>query len=671
MRATVALFALIAPLAAAAGGETAPFTARDVFDLEYAASPRVSPDGEWVLYTRRSGDIMTDRFRSELWLAAADGSAHRPLAQDGGSGVWSPDGTRVAFTASDDGSHEIRCVWMDTREVGTLVRTERSTGALSWSPDGSTLAFTMFVPSESPAPPGMPEKPEGAEWAEPARVIDRAVYRTDGGGFVEQGSTHVFVAPADGGTARQLTTGDYDHGGPLAWTPDGSAIVFSANRQENWEFDPIESELFEVSVATGEIERLTERDGPDTSPAVSPDGSKIAYLGFDDRVRGYQVTELYVLDRASGEAGSISGGLDRSVSSPAWSADGRWVLAMYNDHGDTKLARFGLDGSREVIAEGLGGSNVGRPYGGASFDVRAGTVATLFTTPVRPGDVGVVTRDGVRMLTALNEDVLGRRGVMDAEAFSVESSADGRPVQAWIVKPYGFEEGMTYPMILEIHGGPFADYGPRFSAEVQLYAAAGYVVVYANPRGSTSYGEEFGDLIHHAYPSEDYDDLMSVVDGAIGMGFIDEERLYVTGGSGGGTLTAWIVGKTGRFRAAVVAKPVINWISFVLTADYSPFFTSYWLPGPVWEEAEHAWARSPLSLVGNVTTPTMLLTGEDDLRTPIAESEQYYQALLQRGIPTRMVRIPGAPHGIASRPSRLAMKVAHILAWFEEHGGEG
>ncbi len=665
------ILALFAVLTTPAGGETGPFTARDVFDLEYASSPRVSPDGGWVVYTRRSGDIMSDRFRSELWLSAADGSAHRPLVQEGvsGGGVWSPDGSRVLFPANDGGENELRTVWMDTREVTTVVRLARGAGSAAWSPDGEWVAFTMFVESEGPSAPAMPEKPAGAEWAEPARVIDRAIYRNDGSGFLEQGSTHVFVVPADGGTARRLTDGEYDHNGPLSWTPDGSSIVFSANRQEDWESDPIEADLYEVDVASGAITRLTDRDGPDQSAAVSPDGTRIAYTGFTDRRRGFQVTELYVLDRSSGDTRSISGGLDRSVSSPVWSEDGRAVYGLYSDHGDTKVARFAFDGSHTVLAESVGGSTLGRPYGAGSFDIRGGTLAAVFTTPTRPADVGVATRGGVRMLTALNEDVLGQRGLVDAEAFTVESSADGRSVQAWIMKPYGFEPGKRYPMILEIHGGPFADYGPRFSAENQLYAAAGYVVVYANPRGSTSYGEEFGDLIHHAYPGDDYHDLMSVVDGAIGMGFIDEDRLFVTGGSGGGVLTAWIVGNTDRFRAAVVAKPVINWISFALTADYSPFFMQYWLAGPVWEEFDHAWARSPLSLVGNVTTPTMLLTGEDDLRTPIAESEQYYQALKQRGVATRMVRIPGASHGIASRPSRLAAKIAHILAWFEEHDG--
>ena len=226
-------------------------------------------------------------------------------------------------------------------------------------------------------------------------------------------------------------------------------------------------------------------------------------------------------------------------------------------------------------------------------------------------------------------------------------------------------------MIVENHGGPILNYGPHFSAEIQLYAAKGYVVFYPNPRGSTSYGEEFGNLLYNNYPGQDYNDVMDGVDAVIAKGFIDPDQLYVTGGSGGGVLTAWIVGNTDRFKAAVVAKPVINWTSFALTADLSPYFTRYWFDGMPWEVQGEYWRRSPLSLVGKVNTPTMLLTGEADLRTPIAETEQYYQALKLRGVDTAMVRIPGASHSIAKRPSQLIAKVAAILAWFERYGPEG
>jgi acylaminoacyl-peptidase len=267
----------------------------------------------------------------------------------------------------------------------------------------------------------------------------------------------------------------------------------------------------------------------------------------------------------------------------------------------------------------------------------------------------------------VNADLFNHKKVGAVEEIWYESSFDGRKVQGWICKPPDFDPNKKYPLLLEIHGGPFTNYGSRFSTEVQLYAAAGYVVLYTNPRGSTSYGEEFANLIHHNYPGEDYDDLISGVDAVIEKGYIDEDQLYVTGGSGGGVLSAWIIGKTDRFRAAVVAKPVINWSSFVLHADGPAFFSKYWFSGFPWETPEQYWKRSPLSLVGNVKTPTMLLTGEQDYRTPISESEQYYTALKLNKVDAAMVRIQDSGHGIANKPSNLMNKVAYVLGWFEKH----
>ena len=356
---------------------------------------------------------------------------------------------------------------------------------------------------------------------------------------------------------------------------------------------------------------------------------------------------------------------------PHWAPDGSGLYFLYDDFGVTKLGHVSLKGKLRVVADNIGGTTIGRPYGSGSFDVGpGGQVATMITSPTRPGDLALVGRKGaVRRLTELNEDLLGQRELATLEEIRVASHVDGREIEGWIVRPAGFEADKRYPLLLEIHGGPFADYGPRFAAEMQLYAAAGYVVVYANPRGSTSYGKDFGNLIHHAYPGQDYDDLMDIVDAVIAKGSIDTEHLYVTGGSGGGVLTAWIVGKTDRFRAAAVQKPVINWTSFALTADFAPIFTRYWFPAMPWEAHEQYWRRSPLSLVGNVETPTLLITGEADYRTPISETEQFYGALKLRHVDTAMVRIPGANHDIAARPSQLVAKVANILGWFARYGG--
>ncbi len=642
----------------------------DVFALEYAADPQISPDGSQVVYVRTSFDIMSDRQRSSLWMVAIDGLDHRPLTTGAGSEVsprWSPDGSRLAYVAAEEGSAEIWMRWMDTGQTTRLTNLRRSPGELSWSPDGQWIAFNLFVPRAPQPFASMPDKPEGADWGPPIEVVEKLQYRSDGSGYLEDGHTQVFVLPATGGTPRQLTSGPYNHDGVPRWSADGRFLIVSANRHDGWELEARNTEIYEVSVANGSIRPLSDRVGPDGSPAISPDGSTIAYLGFDDRYQGYQLTRLYLMDRGGGEGRLVTGSLERDVQNPTWSPDGRGLYFQFDDEGNTKLGYVGRDGEVQVFAGDVGGLSLGRPYAGGAFSVSSnGWIAFTHTRPDHPADVAVTRRGSseAHRLTHLNEDLLGHKELGEVEEIWFQSSYDGREIQGWIVKPPGFDPSRSYPLILEIHGGPFANYGDRFSTEVQLYAAAGYVVFYANPRGSTSYGEEFGNLIHHAYPSQDYDDLMSGVDAVVGRGYVDESNLFVTGGSGGGVLTSWIVGKTDRFRAAVVAKPVINWYSFVLTADNTGFFYRYWFPGYPWDHPDHYMERSPLSLVGNVTTPTMLLTGEEDYRTPMSETEQYYTALKLLGVPTAMVRIPDASHGITSKPSNLVAKVVHILEWF-------
>ncbi len=646
------------------------FSPLDVFELEWATDPQISPDGRSVAYSRHHMDIMSDRSKSNLWLLDRKTGRHRPLTQDGDSSSprWSPSGDRLLFVSGTDNGSQIFVRWMDSGETAQLTRLLHSPSGLSWSPKGDSIAFSMWVPAEKEDMVKMPEKPEGAEWAPKAKVIDEMIYRRDGSGYVEPGFSHLFVLSADGGTARQVTDGDFDHGGGLSWTADGKSLVFSSNRHDDRLMSPNNSELYELELATGELRQWTDRFGPDGSPTVSPNGHLIAYLGLDDKFQGYQISRLYVLDRRTGESRMISGALDRAISAPIWKADGSGLFFSFNDQGNGKVAFVSLKGEIKRLAEDMGGTSLGRPYSSGSYSVsQEGVLAYTWAKTQAPADVAVWADGQTTKLTQLNDDLLGHKKLAQVEEIWATSSYDQRRVQGWIAKPPGFDPNKKYPLILEIHGGPFANYGDRWSTEVQLYAAAGYVVLYMNPRGSSSYGEEFGNLIHHNYPGQDYDDLISGVDAVIAQGYVDPEQLFVTGGSGGGVLTAWIVGKTDRFAAAVSAKPVINWYSFALTADSYNFFYRYWFPGPPWEHMEHYMKRSPLSLVGNVSTPTMLLTGESDYRTPISETEQYYQALKLRDIETAMVRIPEASHGIAARPSHLISKVLHILAWFDRY----
>jgi acylaminoacyl-peptidase len=644
----------------------------EMFDLQTASEPRISPDGTKVVFVRNFSDIMKDRKLSNLWIVNFDGSDLRPLTSGNGndhSPRWSPDGQRLLYVSTSDGAAQIHVRWMDTGQIGEVTQCTKPPAGMEWSPDGRWIAFSMSVPDDTKPFVEMP-KPEGAEWAKPAKTIRRMIYRTDEEGYLEEAHRQVFIVPAAGGTPHQLTRGPFDHDGPFAWAPDSKAIIFSANRHDDWEFQPLNSEIYEVSIGDGTVKPLTERVGPDQSPALSPDGKQIAYVGFDDQYQGYQITGLYVMDRDGTGSRVVTGDFDRDVEAPVWSKDGSGIYFMFDDRGNSKVAFTSLEGKIQTLASDIGGVSPSRPYSGGTFTVAAdGRFAYTHTRPDHPADVATGQKgvSEIKRITRLNEGLFAFKELAQVEEIVCESSFDKRRIQGWIVKPPGFDPQKKYPLILEIHGGPFANYGDRFSSEMQVYAAAGYVVLYANPRGSTSYGAEFGNLIDRNYPGQDYDDLMSVLGAVIDRGYVDKENLFVTGGSGGGVLTAWIVGKTDRFRAAVSVKPVINWYSHVLTADGPGFFYRYWFSGLPWENAADYLKRSPLSLVGNVKTPTMLLTGEADYRTPISESEQFYEALKLRKVEAALVRIPDASHMMESRPSYLVSKVVHILKWFEIH----
>jgi len=649
------------------------FTNLDVFELEVAVDPQISPDGEQIVYVRRSGDIMTDRNRASVWIVDSDGAEHRPLltgTTSFSSPRWSPSGDRLAYVSEAEGrGQELYVRWMDTGQSALISNLAEAPAAINWSPDGRWIAFTAFVKVDSKSFAEAPKAPDGAEWAPPVVVIDSLNYRSDGSGYSEPGFSHVFVLPAEGGSPRQITSGDFDHEGPLSWSPDSRQIVLSANRNDDWEYKPRNTDLWLIDVASGDMTQLTDRDGPDMAPAFSPDGGQIAYLGYDDRKMGYHNVDAYLYDIDNGDSRALTDELDRSVAALRWANRSNDLYIQYDDYGKRVLASLSSRGRVQPILDDVGSTAIGRPYTSGGFSVAGnGSIAYTQGAATRPADVAVRRpgRDPVR-LTNLNDDLLAHKTLGAVEEITWTSSADSLEVQGWIIKPPDFDANKKYPLILEIHGGPFAAYGPHFSAELQLFAARGYVVLYTNPRGSTSYGDAFANEIHLNYPGEDYDDLVSGVDAVIEQGYIDDQQLFVTGGSGGGVLTAWIVGKTNRFAAAVVAKPVINWTSMTLYSDIHTMIPQYWFDKPPWEDQENYWRRSPLSLVGNVETPTMLLTGEADYRTPMPESEQYYQALKLRKIDSALVRVPEASHGITARPSHLIAKVDNILAWFERY----
>ena len=645
------------------------FKSEDIFNLEYVSEVQVSPNGKYVAYVRRSNDIMSDSSRANVWLASVDGKSHRPLLSSKKSYYsirWSPDGSRLAYLSNEEGKPQLYVRWMDTGQTALVTNVTSNPSNITWSPDGKHIAFTMSVDAkEKPLDIKMPKKPDGAKWSPSFQYITKARYQADGRGILEPAYTHIFIVPADGGTARQLTSGNYHHNGRLSFSPDSDKIYFSANRSDNWEYEPVEGDIFSVDMM-GNIAQLTNDKGLESSPVVSPDGKHIAYARRDDEKVMYKNSYLYVMKSDGTDAQNLTKDIDNSVSNFHWK-DNKHVYFQQSVRGLAQVDVVSLSGSVKAVAKGLGGTTLGRPYVFGTYHAVGDVVAYTKGRTDRPADLYVTTRNE-RQLTALNEDVLGHKQLGEVKEIVYSSSIDGEEIQGWYILPPNYDSSKTYPLILEIHGGPNLAYGPVFTAELQRMAAEGYVVFYDNHRGSTGYGERFALLLQGKYSSEyDFSDHMSGVDALIEKGIADPNRLFITGGSAGGIASAYAIGLTNRFKAAVVAKPVINWLSKVLSADSGLYQIPFQFPGKPWDNVEHYWKRSPLSLVGNVTTPTMLITGVDDKRTPMSETEQFYQALKIQKVDSVLVRVPESPHGIASKPSRMIGKVENILAWFKKY----
>ncbi|HMA97816.1 MAG TPA: S9 family peptidase, partial [Wenzhouxiangella sp.] len=582
LRAFVLMLAISTPMLAIA--ERAPLAYDDVFLLEWVSDPQPDPTGEQVVFVRHWMDRQEDRARSSLWQIKADGSGLEPMTdRDSNASTprWSPDGERIVYLAGG----ELRMHWLQTGRDTRIAELPDSPGALSWSPDGQWLAFIMFTPEATAPPVTLPGKPAEAEWAEPPIWIEQPRYRADGRGYLRPGYQHVYLLPSEGGSPIQLTSGPFNHGG-VVWHPDGGSLFLHANRGEEAYRFPRKSNIYQIDIESREIEAITQGDNPRYQPRVSPDGKRLAWLGFIDRGLSHQGLELYVANLDGSDVRELTGDLDRAISQVEWDGSDS-LLIQYEHHGRTRLARQPLNGQREVISDELGGEYFSRPYAAGQFAVAGGLIAHTHASTQRPSELAVVRDNGSIPLTAFNRDVLAQREIGEVESFWYESSVDGRDLQGWVMYPPGFDPARQWPMILEIHGGPFATYGDFFAMELQLMAAQGYVVIYLNPRGSTSYGEDFANLIHHDYPGHDYDDLMDGIDAVIDRGYIDEDALFITGGSGGGVLTTWSISQTDRFAAAAAVNPVINWYSFVLSSDGYFTYSQYWFPGPPWEHAEH------------------------------------------------------------------------------------
>lgn len=653
-------------------------TVQHYLDLEQVGAPRISPDGKQVVYTRRYVNKLEDRWDATLWMMNVDGTHNRMLGK-GGNAVWSPDGTRIAYLAEGEPrGTQIFVRYMDAEGATSQVtRTDQSPADVRWSPDGKWLGFSMFVPTPRTWRIDMPEAPKGAHWTPPPRYETSLHFRQDGRGLTEPGNRHLFVVSSEGGTPRQLTSGNWSVGSRFDaldgavgwdWTPDNRAIVFDAFADTTGDLNYRTSHLYTVDVATGAMRKLTAQDGAWSGPVVSPDGRRIAYRGYTQVKDSYHASELYVMNADGSGAQKLSGDLDRDVGDVSWAPDGSGLYFVVQDRGAANVYFGASSGGIRPLTTGE------QMLTGLSLAPRAGAALVgvgIRSTAKQPGDIvrialrgGTAKPGDIAQLTRVNEDLLARIKLGDVEKITYLSSGGAR-VDGWIVKPPGFEPSKKYPLIMEIHGGPHGAYSGAFNYQFQNFAANGFVVLYTNPRGSTGYGSAFGNAIQRAYPSVDYDDLMAGVDSVVGRGYVDTQSMYVGGCSGGGVLSSWVIGHTNRFAAAAVRCPVINWLSFAGQTDV-PLFTYNFFDKPFWEDPERWMKQSPIMYVGNVTTPTVIMTGVLDLRTPIPQSEEYYAALKMRGVPAALLRFEGEFHGTGSKPSNFMRTQLYMMSWYKQ-----
>ena len=645
-----------------------------VWGMRTVTDPQITRDGKSVIYVVGWNDKMVDQRFSNLWIVSSDGKDNRPLTTGSyrdSSPRISPDGTRIAYLSNRSGKNQIHVRWLDSSQEAQITELQQAPSGIEWSPDGKWIGYTARVPAKNDFSVRLPEKPNGAKWQDPPIVITKLRWTADGTGILQPGYTHVFAVPATGGAPKQITNGDYNHGGGqggggFAWSEDGKSIYVSTNRIPDADYSIEGGDIYSYSVEDGSVKQLTNRKGPDTDPVPGPGGKKVAYVGHDWKFQSYTVNHLYLMNPDGSNPKNMTASLDRDVRSPHWSWDGKMIYFLIEDHGTTQL--YSVDVESDAVKQVTSGTQE-LGLGGGFTIANNSMIATVRSTPDSPGDVVVLPayrQAPPTRVTSVNDSLMSQYQLGSVEELTFDSF-DGKNMQGWIIKPPDFDASKKYAFILDIHGGPHSMYGVNFQHELQIQAAHGYVVLYMNPRGSTGYGEEFGNIIHTHYPGDDYKDLMLGVDKMIEKGYIDPKKLCVTGGSGGGLLTAWVIGHTDRFAAAVSQFPVTNWVTQAGTADGGYTHSALWMKTLPWDNPQQLIEHSPIFFAKNFKTPTMVITGESDRRTPIAESEELYFALKAQKVPSVLVRVPLEFHGINVYTSHHIEKIEYILAWMEKY----
>ncbi len=682
------------PFTAAQPAAGRAITETDLFRFVWIADPQISPDGSRVAFLRVTVDEKKTGYDTALFIVEATGGEPRPFTAGprDSSPRWSPDGKWIAFLRSPAPAQagqppsppQIHLIPAAGGEAFAITDLPKGAGDPSWSPDSRRLVFTSTTSTEDLAK--KKEKPDPSARVSDVRVIARAVYRFNGQGFSDPTRpAHVWTVdvPATAGAPagpKPVTTGTFGEQRP-AFSPDGQWIYFTSSHVKEPYYEPPKVDLWRVAAAGGEPEKVTSIEGGIGGFALSDDGRRVVFQGSlsGTPIRSYSQPDLFVADTAPGSAPrNLTAAYDYDVGSgltgdqraprggmstlPVWSKDGRSVLVVTGEQGRANLMRIDV-ASGKVESFTRGNQEI------LAFTATPdrSRLAVLISTPTAIGDLHLADAGGqLTRITDVNRALFSAITITEPEEIWY-TSFDGRKIQAWVQKPPDFDGAKKYPLILNIHGGPHAAYGYTFDHEFQWMAARGYVVLYPNPRGSTTYGQEFGNIIQFRYPGDDHKDLMAGVDEVIRRGYVDPARLGITGGSGGGVLTNWAITQTDRFAAAVSQRSIADWAGFWYTADFA-LFQPTWFRAAPWADPKDFAARSPITFVSKVKTPLMLIEGEADLRTPPSDGgEQMFRALKYMKVPTVMVRFPGESHELSrsGQPWHRIERLQHIVGWFD------